>query len=198
MSSPIRRHRSISQLTDTTINAIRAPGVYPDGAGLALHVLETGTRSWRYPYRLDGRAGVAVLGNYPDMSLAKARAALEDARADVDAGLKQALRKWAAAGVAQEKSRDDSTTFGAIAERWFAMAKADAWVESTATATRGRMDMHLKPTRLWTMSIRDIKLAQVMPLLDKLHAEKPDTSKKVKLILNGIFSWAHPDGPKVT
>lgn len=188
------RHRQTARLSDRSINAIRKPGVYPDGAGLALHVLETGTRSWRYRYRLEGRAGVAVLGNYPDMSLAKARAALEDARADVDAGVKPALRKWAAAEAAQDKTRDDSSTFGAIAERWFAMAKADAWADSTATATRGRMDMHLKPTRLWAMSIRDIKLTQVMPLLDKLHADKPDTSKKVKLILNGIFSWAHMRG----
>jgi len=194
MPTPRSRHRQTAQLTDRSIGAIRKPGVYPDGAGLALHVLETGTSSWRYRYRLGGRAGVAVLGTYPAMSLAKARAALEDARADVEAGIKPALRKWAAKEVAQEKNRDDATTFGAIAERWFAMAKADAWADSTSAATRGRIDSHLKPTRLWAMPIRDIKLMHVMPLLDKLHAEKPDTSKKVKLILNGVFSWAHTRG----
>lgn len=187
------RSRREFALTDRLIASIKNPGVFVDGDGLALHVLETGTRSWRLRYRLDGRAAIAVLGIYPAMSLAKARAAAEDARRDIKAGIRPAGIKRAEQH-ARSATRGNRLTLGEVAEQWFAMAKADAWSDSTAEKTRGRLDLHIKPTALWQTPIRDIDVAMVTPLLDKLHRAKPDTAKKVKQILNGIFRWAAARG----
>lgn len=185
--------RNENALTDRRIAAIKAPGVYVDGAGLSLHVLDTGTMSWRYRYRIGGHAGIAVLGNYPDMSLAKARAALEDARRDVKAGRKPISRKRVDALVTDAERRRGAT-LGEVAEQWFAMAKQDAWSDSTAAKTRGRLDLHIKGTRLWHIPIREVDLPMVAPLLDKLHATQPDTAKKVKQILNAVCRWAAARG----
>ncbi|MCC8363322.1 integrase arm-type DNA-binding domain-containing protein [Lysobacter sp. A6] len=191
-STPVRSRRDCA-LTDRFIASIKKPGVYVDGGGLALHVLDTGTRSWRFRYRLDGRAAIAVFGTYPEMSLAKARAALEDARRNVKAGIRPVGIKHAE-NHARRATRATGSTLGDVAEQWFEMAKADAWSDSTAMKTRGRLDLHIKPTALWQTPIRNIDVAMVTPLLDKLHREKPDTAKKVKQILNGIFRWAAARG----
>ncbi|BCT93876.1 phage integrase [Lysobacter helvus] len=190
MSAPVpARSRRESALTDRFIASIKKSGVYVDGGGLALHVLETGTMSWRLRYRFDGRAAIAVLGTYPAMSLAKARAAAEDARREVKVGIRP-LGVKRAEQRARGATRANGSTLGEVAEKWFDMAKADAWSDSTAKKTRGRLDLHLRPTALWQTPIRDIDVATVTPLLDKLHREKPDTAKKIKQMLNGIFRWA--------
>jgi integrase len=192
MAAPASTRRDCA-LTDRFISSIKKPGVYVDGAGLALHVLETGTKSWRFRYRINGRPGIAVLGTYPELSLAKARAALEDARRSVKAGIRPLGRKGAEIE-AKAVAGSTGMTLGEVAEQWFEMAKADAWSDSTAKTTRGRIDLYVKPTALWQTPIRNVDLPMVTPLLDKLHREKPDTSKKVKLILNGIFRWAAARG----
>ena len=41
-----------------------------DGGGLFLMLGPSGSKSWQYRYKLDGRGQTATLGKYPGMSLA--------------------------------------------------------------------------------------------------------------------------------
>ena len=66
--------------------------------GLILQILPSGRKLWTIRYRYRGRQRRLTLGEYPTMSLAKARDAAEDARAEIrnggdPAGEKQAARE---------------------------------------------------------------------------------------------------------
>ncbi|WP_150115668.1 Arm DNA-binding domain-containing protein, partial [Xanthomonas phaseoli] len=74
-------------LTDAKIRTAK-PGIKPvkltDGGGLYLEVRPTGAKLWRYRYRIAGKENVYAMGEYPEISLAAARAEHDKARALVN------------------------------------------------------------------------------------------------------------------
>ncbi|MBC7136543.1 MAG: DUF4102 domain-containing protein, partial [Oceanibaculum nanhaiense] len=47
--------RHYQRLNALAVSQARAPGIYPDGDGLYLQVARTGSKSWIFRYRLNGR-----------------------------------------------------------------------------------------------------------------------------------------------
>jgi hypothetical protein len=64
------------------------------GNGLYLEVTPTGSRLWRWKYRLDGKENRFALGSYPRISLKEAREKVETARKLVQSGRHPATQKW--------------------------------------------------------------------------------------------------------
>lgn len=62
------------------------PYKLPDGQGLYLNVTETGLKTWRYRFRIDGKETTYTLGEYPTMTLEQARLARHAAREIVKGG----------------------------------------------------------------------------------------------------------------
>ncbi|WP_374288693.1 Arm DNA-binding domain-containing protein [Pseudomonas fluvialis] len=58
-----------------------------DGGGLFLSVEKTGSKLWRWKFRLDGKENLFAIGSYPEVSLAEARAARDAARELVKQGI---------------------------------------------------------------------------------------------------------------
>src|SRR5260370_41423854 len=82
-----------------------------DERGLFLLVHPSGGRWWRLKYRIAGREKSISLGTYPDVPLADARAARDDARRLIAAGIDPSERRKA-----ERLSAGD--TFRAIADEW--------------------------------------------------------------------------------
>jgi hypothetical protein len=107
-------------LTDTAVKKAK-PGPRPvklsDGKGMYLLVNPTGSKLWRWKYRVLGKEKVMALGAYPDVSLAQARDSLDKARK---------LHASGADPVAQRKAdRKASLTaaensFQTVARKWWA------------------------------------------------------------------------------
>ena len=77
-------------LTDTAIRKAKPtdkPLKLSDAKGLYLLVNPTGSKLWRWKYRVDGKEKTMALGSYPDMSLAQARMRHEDERRVLLAGI---------------------------------------------------------------------------------------------------------------
>ncbi|ENU29087.1 hypothetical protein F991_03218 [Acinetobacter sp. CIP-A165] len=53
---------------------------YADEKGLYLEVTPSGGRFWRLKYRFNGRESTLTIGSYPEISLAQARRARDEAR----------------------------------------------------------------------------------------------------------------------
>ncbi len=66
-----------------------------DGGGLTFTLSKSGTATWVFRYRFNGRARELTLGNYPDVSLKKARELATAARASVDQQVDVAHEKQA-------------------------------------------------------------------------------------------------------
>jgi hypothetical protein len=189
--------RGTDRLTARFMDTVARPGIHADGSGLALIVTAAGTKVWRYRFRLDGKLGVFTIGHYPDITLAKARAALEDARANVRAGRSPVQARQAARWSDQREQSKARDTLGSVSEGWYAAAakEPDIWSASHAKKTRGRIDNHLAPTGLWGLPIRDVRTVDLAELLDRLHGTAPDTCSKVRQILSGVFRYAAARGP---
>jgi len=77
-------------LTDIKIRQAKAgnkPTKLTDGNGLYLLVNPSGSKLWRYKYRIAGKENLFAIGEYPTISLQDARTARDDARELVKKGL---------------------------------------------------------------------------------------------------------------
>src|SRR4051794_9407559 len=77
-------------LTDTLIRKTKRPlkpTKLADERGMYLFLTPSGGRLWRLKYRFGGKEKLLALGRYPDLSLAKAREARDDARKALAQGI---------------------------------------------------------------------------------------------------------------
>lgn len=84
-----------------------------DGHGLYLLVAKNGSRLWRFDYRFDGKRQTMAIGVYPEVSLAEARDAREEARKQLKSGLNP-MQERKVARVTAKVAR--ALTFGLIAD----------------------------------------------------------------------------------
>ena len=108
----------MARLTDSYIKAIKPNGKpnHADGGGLVLLLRPNGTLVWRYRYRFAGKANMLSLGNYPEVSLKKAREKHVELKALLEKGINPSLdrqEKRLLADQAQENS------FQGVALQWF-------------------------------------------------------------------------------
>ncbi|MGG4606301.1 tyrosine-type recombinase/integrase [Paenalcaligenes sp. Me131] len=88
-----------------------------DGRGLQLHITTTGSKLWRLAYRFDGKQKLMALGIYPDISLAQARQATDEARKLLAVGVDPMEQRKADR---QDQKRTVENTFETIARKWWA------------------------------------------------------------------------------
>jgi len=103
-----------------------------DFDGLFLFVKKTGSRSWRFKYRVGGKEKLMVFGDYPYITLSQARALRDEAKTKLANGLDPNAEKQTAKQVEKAKA---SETFGAIADLYVAKAKAEQRAAATMAKT---------------------------------------------------------------
>ena len=99
-------------LTDTQVRGAKSgerARRIADRDGLYLQVDPRGGRYWRFNYRFSGKQKTLALGVYPDVSLAKARVRLGEARELLADGIDPSARK-----------KEVTKTFEAVAREWHA------------------------------------------------------------------------------
>lgn len=105
-------------LTDADCRGARRrskPYKLNDGQNLYLHVLPTGSKTWRHKFKLRGRESVATGGTYPAVSLKDARA-WRDANNELLAkGISPVLNRRVEKRLAEVAA---ANTFQAVAEAW--------------------------------------------------------------------------------
>lgn len=153
-------------LTDVQIRQAK-PGDKPrklsDSRGLYVEVRPTGGKFWRYRYKLDGKENVFALGEYPELSLADARAERDKARALVKDGRHPAhVRQTERA----KQLAENSNTFKQVALEWIASK------EGVSDGYRGQL------TRSFTRNlfpyvgrvpVRDVTAAMLLECLQRME-----------------------------
>ena len=105
-------------LTDIKIRQAKATDKavkLADTAGLYLEVKPNSSKLWRYRYRIAGRENLFAIGEYPQVSLADAGKARDEARELIKQGRHRAHARQS------ERTRQinaNALTFKAIAEEW--------------------------------------------------------------------------------
>lgn len=177
-------------LTDTRIrNAKKAEGKpykLTDAKGLYLEVKPTGSKLWRYRYRIDGKENVFAGGEYagvtdaetPEqaearrnggrLTLAEARAKREEWRALVKRGIHPAHERKLDK---VRQNHEGRNTFEAVLKDWIATRH---WAESTKANRMSQIEMHVLPA-IGSLPVRQITPSHVLDVLQRAEKKESDT-----------------------
>lgn len=180
-------------LTDTAIRKAKPedkPYRLSDSGGLVLQISPSGGKLWRYRYRFDNKEKMLALGQYPDVSLADARAARDKAKADLKVGRDPSAVKKLQKHTSISEAGD---TFESIAREWFDLQKP-MWVKRHAKKVLESFELHVFPI-LGALPIRSITPPEVLAILRKIEARPAiDTARRVRQRMSAVFVYAIASG----
>ena len=178
-------------LTDVAIKNAK-PGSKPwrlsAGKGLVLLVLPNGTRSWRFRYRFNGKANMMSLGNYPDLSLAKAIEKRDDLRKMIVAGIDPSQAKKA-----QKASDSGADSFETIAREWFEKF-SPIWSPSHGARIIRRMERDIFPW-IGKRPLNEIKAPELLSVLRRIESRGAvETAHRASQNCGQVFRYAIATG----
>tara|TARA_Y100000588_G_scaffold374554_1_gene449708 strand:- start:382 stop:1572 length:1191 start_codon:yes stop_codon:yes gene_type:complete len=171
-------------LTDTQIrNAKPREKQYKlfDSGGLYLLVRPTGSKLWRFKFRLDGKEKALSFGKYPDVSLAKAREERDKNRALVADGINPSD--------AVKAQRVAIVPFEDVARKWYA-TKLPNWAPGSAESVRMRLETYIFPV-LGSKPIADITAPDIHAMLEPIQERGTyETCHRILAIVKQVFDHA--------
>lgn len=180
-------------LTDRTIRALRAttkPHRAFDAGGLYLEVTPKGRRYWRLKYRYGGKEKRLAIGVYPEVTLAAARLARDNARGLLREGQDPSAVKRAAK---LRSSQAGSDTFAAVAEEWLSKQKAKL-SQATFTKAVWMFEVLLFPW-LGREPIGSITPTQLLATLRRIESRgHHETAHRAKQRAGQVFRYAIATG----
>lgn len=177
--------RSLQKLSDTFAKSSKlASGRHSDGGGLYLNVSETGSRSWLFMWKKDGKRREMGLGAYPETSLAKARTKAADCRAFVADG-KDPI---------QERDRQETIipTFGDEADALIIAMKPQFRNAKHIAQWEMTLKVYAKPLR--PTPVNEIETEDVLKVLKPIWLEKPETASRVRGRIERVLDSARAKG----
>ena len=181
------------RLTDRMLRSFK-PELKPykraDGYGLSILVEPTGSRLWRFRYRINGKEKSLSLGSYPEVSLQEARRSREDYRVLVARGIdpSRERRRGKLAAI-----NSDADTFAKLAEEFVRKREAEgaAW----RTIKKHRTLLSLLLPDLGHMPIAQINSPVLLAVLKKAEARGVRTSAiEARALAGRIFRFAIAQG----
>jgi integrase len=180
-------------LTVTAINAAKPkakPYKLTDGRGLYLLIMPTGGRLWRMNYRFDGKQKTIAFGNYPDLSLSKARDMRAFAREALAEGKDPMEAKRQKEREAKARAAD---TFRTISDEWLQKLEREGRSSSTLTKLRWLVDFALP--RLGNRPITELTALELLEVLRKIEARgRYETANRLRSTFGTIFRYAIATG----
>lgn len=182
-------------LTDTACKNAKCPDGkarerYADSGGLYLEVQPTGAKHWRWKYRFAGKEKRLAIGTYPEISLAQARRARDEARDTLKAGSDPVQAKKDAK-LAQRLRL--GTTFEAVARQWFQHWKGPKSPRHAEYVIR-RLELDVFPL-LGSKPIGEITAPQLLAMAKKIESRGAlDIAKRCLQTCGQVFRYAVAHG----
>lgn len=176
-------------LTDTAIRLAKAGEVdrkLADEKGLFLLVTTTGSKLWRWKYRLNGKEKKLALDSYPAVGLKEARDRRDAVRKSAEAGSDPAAAKREAR---ISRHFAAANTFGAIAEE--CIAKLEAGKKAAVTVAKTRWLLGKLSPSLGTRPIAEITPHELLAVLKATErAGHLETARRLRSFSSRVFRYA--------
>lgn len=177
-------------LTDTSIKRLKPKAtsyLVSDGQGLGLEILPSGSRSWRYRYRFNGKLEKVSLGHYPAFNLQAARKKRDEYAEMLAHGRSPARYKQA-----EKYAVAHTTTVFEFGERYFTeIVQRDC---KDPRPIRRYLDKEIYP-RLAEKAVRDITPAEVQAIVfRKRDGGAPSSAGQIRNLLKRMFEYAIANG----
>ena len=185
---------NIHKLTKKQTDSLKKPGRYNDGGGLYLHVRKSGTKSWIYRYRSNGRLRELGLGRYGDANgLIQARKSASSYREGLSEGKDPILEKTITEKLV-EKELGKALRFREILDEFFASKERVGFFTSERTQKRWHFCLHNHAKALHNKPISEITTVDVFKVLEPIWLSKTETASRTRLYLEAVLSWAKTMG----
>lgn len=176
-------------LTDAKIRNAK-PGPKPaklaDGGGLYLEVRPTGSKLWRFRYRIAGKENIFAIGEYPSIGLAEARAEHGKARALVKQGIHPSHNRQAERLSSQVAN---ANTFEAVAREWISK-KSPRWTAYYLRQVTRFLESDVFP-HIGKLPIRTVTSAHLLEVIRRIEARGAETvALLVRQWSSAIFRYA--------
>jgi integrase len=179
------------------LNHTRIQGLKPkatpykvaDRDGLYLLVHPSGAKGWRFDYRHAGRRKTLSFGPLKDVTLAKARQRLADARAELADGRDPSVVRRAER---QRVKTAAANTFEAVAREW--LAKQIKLAPATVTKITWLFEGYLFP-QIGRRPIAQIEAPELLAALQHIERRgRHETAHRTKQIAGQVFRYAIATG----
>jgi integrase len=179
-------------LTDAKIRSTKPtekPVKLTDGAGLYLEVRPSGTKLWRYRYRIAGKENLFAIGEYgdeaPKLGLAEARAAARAALVLVKQGVHPAQDRK----VAQLATHaQNANTFEAVAKEWIERTQS-----GSSDYYRKQIERVFKADvypAVGSLPIRKVTAAHLLQIMRKVEARgAPVVAANIRQWSSAVFRY---------
>lgn len=158
-----------------------------DVRGLFLLVNPSGTKWWRFRYKLHGKDGLLSLGVYPDVPLADARKQRDKARELIAKGMNPAEARR------EEKRQAEAGSFKAVFEDWFEVRRPD-WADANIKKIQRIAGNDLLPW-LGTRQVKEIKAPELLACLRRVESRGAlEWAQRACQIANDVFIHAIATG----
>ncbi len=156
--------------------------------GLYLLVKPSGSKLWRMKYQKDGKGKLMSLGQWPEVSLQKARDRAVDERRKLEDGIDViAERKAKRAG------QSDAPTFEDVAWNWYDNWKAER-KSRYVTQQKQRLEANIFPT-LGKRPVQEIEPSEVIACVKAVEERgAADLAYRTKAVISEIFEYAMVHG----
>ena len=180
-------------LTDTKLKALKVQNAsyrMADSNGLCIEVRPTGAKVWRYRYRINDKASMVTIGEYPAVSLQQARAERDKLRAMVKAGTNPAHAQRAAKAANVERN---ANTFGAIGLEYLAKREREGMTAHSVERDRRALETYLAP--IYDSPISDVTAPMLLAALRKLEQRGViETTHRARALAGRVFKYAIATG----
>jgi hypothetical protein len=169
-----------------------------DRDSMYMRVSTSGSKAWKFDYRLDGKDCSYTLGRFPDLSISDARQRRNEAAKLVASGIHP---KAYENQLQLQTITHNKNTFWSVCEDWIEENR-DRWSEYYCGQAIRFLSRYVKDSPLGKMPARDIKVAHVYDLLQSIAKRKslsgderkaggaPHIAVRLRQHLNAIFRLA--------
>ncbi len=175
----------------------KTPGMYCDGDGLYLRVVERPSAragqparinaSWIYRFMLDRRAREAGIGRYPTIGLADARERADELRKLRAKGIDPIEHRHETRRAAVEQAKFNKT-FKEVTEEFLAEPKQ--WKNDKHEAQwRSTLEQYAYPA-LGRLKVQDIDAPAVAKALKPIWLEKVETASRLRQRIEAVLTYA--------
>lgn len=179
-------------LTDIAVKKAESrdkPYKIADSGGLHLFVSPSGGKLWRLRYAIAGKEKLLSFGPYPQVTLAQARAARDEAKATLRTGRDPSLGKK----LRKAASKSGAGSFADVARDWHAVNES-RWTRDHAERVLISLEEDVF-SHLGGLHVKDITAADVLATLRLVEDRgAKDTARRLRQRVSAVFEFAIGSG----
>ena len=154
-----------------------------DGGGLSLDIMPSGSKTWRYAYRIHGKQKTFTIGKYPKVGLSVARTSRDSAKKMVHDGIDPSQQKQIS------KRQIAENSFQGVAETWLTQMK-DEWSDTHYTRLNSYLSRDAYPL-IGNRAVDEIEAPEIIPVIMAVaNRGAVDSAKRIKGMIQQVFDYA--------